>query len=156
MGGTIFFLQGRGSPQFLELLLSYLNHERQVAEGGRKVERRKWLFRTCAVRRGVLPPTRCRPSTRSFRTATWAPGSQCGPLGVPAGPWSCSHTPATPKCHSSVRRRVPATRTFAREKRKRLANKMTLNKTKMIYTTVFDLVFCTIYITNVAFEVLDT
>lgn len=33
---------------------------------------------------------------------------------------------------------------------------MTLNKTKMIYTTVFDLVFCTIYITNVAFEVLDT
>lgn len=39
-----YFLQGRGSPQFLELLLSYLNHERQVAAGGRKVEGLKRLF----------------------------------------------------------------------------------------------------------------
>lgn len=64
----------------------------------------------------------------------------------------------THSCHAEMSFFCPeegAGNSYLRKGKKK-DNKMTSNKTKMIYTTVFDLVFCVIHITKVAFEVLDT
>lgn len=66
----------------------------------RLLKKKNKVLRTaehCATvfKRSRSSHTRCTLSRHWFHIETWFPGSRFGPPGAPAGPWSCSRTPAT-------------------------------------------------------------